>query len=229
MSILVVEDDRDISTLLKRRFELEGYEVDCASSGQEAMSKLAAKPYATMILDVMLLQQSGLEVFKDIHKAGNDITVIMLSTGGAVADRLEGLDVGADDYLVKPFEFGELLARVKAHERRDGSTMGLMSSKMEIAGGLIFDSKTRKLEAADKSVPLTEKEADLLMLFVKNRGKPLSRMDIFDTLWAADGTNALNVVDVYVGYLRRKISALGIQAKALVKTVRGTGFTFDPK
>ncbi len=229
MSILVVEDDQDISTLLKRGFELEGYEVDCASSGEEAMSKLAAKPYATMILDVMLLRQSSLEVCKSIRKAGSYITVIMLSAGNAVADLIEGLYIGADDYVVKPFEFGELLARVKAHERRSRGTMGLRSGKMEISDGLIFDTKIRKLEAANQSIPLTEKEADLLMLFVENRGKPMSRMDIFNALWAADGSNAINVVDVYVGYLRRKISALGIQAKALVKTVRGTGFTFDPK
>ncbi len=118
MSILIVEDDQDISTLLKRGFELEGYQVDCAGSGEEAMGKIAAKPYVTMILDVMLPRQSGLDVCKDVRDSGNDLTVIMLSARDAVPDRIEGLSAGADDYVIKPFEFSELLARVKAHERR---------------------------------------------------------------------------------------------------------------
>ncbi len=227
MSILVVEDDQDISALLRRGFELEGYEVDCAGSGEEALSKLADKSYATMILDVMLPRQSGLEVCKNVRKAGNELTIIMLSARDEVPDRIEGLQVGADDYMVKPFDFEELLARVKAHERRGHGISAPNEGEFDIGAGLSFNQAIRKVETGDQSVLLTEREADLLMLLAKNHGKPLSRLDIFDALWAADGGNAINVVDVYVGYLRRKLSALGIQPKSVVRTVRGTGFMFD--
>ena len=230
MSILVVEDDLDISMLLKRGFEMEGYEVDTAGSGEEAMKKIATKPYATMILDVMLPRQSGLDVCKTVRKAGNDLTVIMLSARDAVPDRIEGLSAGADDYVIKPFEFGELLARVRAHERRGrGSSPVGDDSRIDVGAGLTFDKDVRQLETETASTLLTEREADLLMLFVSNPGKPLSRIDIFKALWAADGGNAINVVDVYVGYLRRKISTLEVDAKAVIKTVRGKGFLFDPK
>ena len=228
MSILIVEDDRDISTLLKRGFELEGYQVDCAGSGEEAMGKIAAKPYETMILDVMLPRQSGLDVCKDVREAGNDLTVIMLSARDAVPDRIEGLSAGADDYVIKPFEFAELLARVKAHERRGRGMRPGDDERIDVGAGLLFDPAIRKLEADDTSVLLTEREADLLNLFVKNSGRPLSRMELFDELWAGDGGNSINVVDVYVGYLRRKLTALGVPSKGLVKTVRGKGFMYDP-
>lgn len=229
MSILIVEDDQDISTLLKRGFELEGYEVDCAGSGEEAMGKIASKPYQTMILDVMLPRQSGLDVCKDVRNSGNDLTVIMLSARDAVPDRIEGLSAGADDYVIKPFEFSELLARVKAHERRGRGMRSAGDERQDLGAGLLFDPTVRKLEADDRSVLLTEREADLLNLFVRNAGKPLSRMDIFDGLWAGDGGNSINVVDVYVGYLRRKLAALGVPSKQLVKTVRGKGFMYDPQ
>ena len=229
MSILVVEDDKDISTLLKRGFEMEGYDVDCAGSGEEALSKIQEKPYSTMILDIMLPRQSGLDVCKDLRKAGNDVTVIMLSARDAVPDRIEGLSAGADDYMVKPFEFAELLARVKAHERRDRGVEEPRDGPLDIGSGLTFDAEVRKVEMEDKSVLLTEREADLLLLFVNSAGKPLSRFDIFKALWANDGGNAINVVDVYVGYLRRKLSMLDIDAKAIIRTVRGKGFLFDGK
>ncbi len=229
MNILVVEDDKDISTLLKRGFEMEGYAVDCAGSGEEAMHKIREKPYATMILDIMLPRQSGLDVCKDVRKAGNDLTVIMLSARDAVPDRIEGLSAGADDYVIKPFEFAELLARVRAHERRERAAVEAEQTDTDIGAGLSFDPAVRKVETADKSVLLTEREADLLQLFIENAGKPLSRIDIFEGLWASDGGNAINVVDVYVGYLRRKLSSLDIDAKAIIKTVRGLGFMFDPK
>ncbi len=229
MSILVVEDDNDISTLLKRGFEMEGYDVDCAGSGEEAMNKILRKPYSTMILDVMLPRQSGLEVCKHIREAGNDLTVIMLSARDAVPDRIEGLSAGADDYVIKPFEFAELLARVKAHERRGQSAGPADDPRLNIGAGMMFDVGIRKVETQDASVLLTEREAELLMLFVNNLGKPLSRLDIFSALWADDGGNAINVVDVYVGYLRRKLSALNVNPKAVIKTVRGMGFLYDPK
>ncbi|MGI9462698.1 MAG: response regulator transcription factor [Aestuariivirgaceae bacterium] len=229
MSILVVEDDKDISMLLKRGFEMEGYDVDCAGSGEEAMTKIASKPYSTMILDIMLPRQSGLEVCKDLRKSGNDLTVIMLSARDAVPDRIEGLSAGADDYVIKPFEFAELLARVRAHERRDRGAGPQDDDRLDIGAGLLFDAGVRKVETDETSVLLTEREADLLLLFVSNAGKPLSRIDIFRALWANDGGNAINVVDVYVGYLRRKLATLNVDAKSIIKTVRGMGFLFDPK
>ena len=229
MSILVVEDDKDISTLLKRGFEMEGYDVDCAGSGEEALNKIQEKPYSTMILDIMLPRQSGLDVCKDLRKSGNDLTVIMLSARDAVPDRIEGLSAGADDYVVKPFEFAELLARVKAHERRDRGAAEPEDRRLDIGSGMLLDTDVRKVETDDKSVLLTEREADLLLLFLNSAGRPLSRFDIFEALWANDGGNAINVVDVYVGYLRRKLSMLDVDSKAIIRTVRGKGFLFEGK
>ena len=122
-----------------------------------------------------------------MRDAGNDLTVIMLSARDAVPDRIEGLSAGADDYVIKPFEFSELLARVKAHERRGRGRREADDDRVDLGSGLLFDPAVRKLEADDRSVLLTEREADLLNLFVANAGKPLSRMDIFDGLWAGDG------------------------------------------
>ena len=229
MHILVVEDDQDISMLLKRGFEMEGYAVDCAGSGEEAINRISEKPYSTMILDVMLPRLSGLEVCKSIRDAGNDLTVIMLSARDAVPDRIEGLSAGADDYVIKPFEFEELLARVRAHERRGKPSSADTMPGTDIGGGLMFDAEIRQLEINNRTTLLTEREADLLNLFIENFGKPLSRIEIFESLWAGDGGNAINVVDVYVGYLRRKISTLDVDAKAIIKTVRGKGFMYDPR
>ena len=226
MTILVVEDDEDISKLLKRGFEMEGYRVECAATGEAAIKRSLARPYNSIILDVMLPGCSGLEVCRDIRKRRQDASIIMLSARDTVPDRIEGLTAGADDYVVKPFAFEELLARVRAQERK--KTLGGSTEDVPEIGGLKFDVALRKAEFGGKSVVLTKREADLIMLFMRNARKPLTRDDIYRALWADQGCNALNVVDVYVGYLRRKLSTIDIAAKSTIKTMRGTGFVLDP-
>lgn len=229
MTILVVEDDLDISQLLKRGFEMEGYTVECTTTGEEAIDRARATAFESIILDVMLPGCSGLDVCKEIRKTRQDASIIMLSARDTVPDRIEGLSAGADDYVVKPFAFEELLARVRAQARKKTTAGDETDAASAELGPLNFNQALRKLEYETRSVVLTEREADLLILFMDNVGKPLSREDIFATLWASQGGNALNVVDVYVGYLRRKMSSLGINAKSYIKTVRGSGFVLDPE
>lgn len=229
MTILVVEDDEDISTLLKRAFEMEGYRVECAATGEAALECARKKAYDSIILDVMLPGCSGLDVCRQIRKSRRDTAIIMLSARDTVPDRVEGLTAGADDYVVKPFAVEELLARIRVQERKKAADAIEDAGQLPEMGGMKFDAGLRKLEYAGKSVLLTEREADMLLLFMRNPRKPMTRDAIFQALWAEQGGNALNVVDVYVGYLRRKLANLGINGKGLIKTVRGTGFVLDPE
>ncbi len=227
MTILVVEDDEDISMLLKRGFEMEGFKVECVATGEAAIKCARDKPYDSIILDVMLPGCSGLEVCREIRKTRQYASIIMLSARDTVPDRIEGLSEGADDYVVKPFAFEELLARVHAQARKKNAAGGTAETAAAVLHDLSFNAALRKVEFQGRSVTLTEREADLLILFMENAGQPLTRETIFKALWADQGGNALNVVDVYIGYLRRKLSTLDINAKSLIKTVRGTGFVFD--
>lgn len=229
MTILVVEDDLDISQLLKRGFEMEGYLVECTATGEEAIERARATAFESIILDVMLPGCSGLDVCKEIRKTRQDTSIIMLSARDTVPDRIEGLSAGADDYVVKPFSFEELLARVRVQARKKEIAGDGADSKASVLGAIKFNTALRKLEYETSSVVLTEREADLLVLLMDNVRKPLSRDEIFAALWASQGGNALNVVDVYVGYLRRKFSSLGVNAKSYIKTVRGSGFVLDPE
>lgn len=226
MTILVIEDDRDISSLLRRGFEAEGYSVDCAATGPAALERARGKNYDAIILDVMLPELSGIEVCQSLRKQGQIATIIMLSARDSVDDRIEGLSAGADDYLIKPFAFKELLARLHAQERRNAPEKSDAKEQPIAAGILTFDPELREVSAGEEKTVLTEREAHLLMLFIRNANKPLSRVEIFDALWADQGGAAVNVVDVYIGYLRRKLSGLGVDAAAIIRTVRGVGYIF---
>ena len=229
MSILVVEDDEDISTLLKRGFEMEGYKVECVDTGEAAIKRANTTPYDSIILDIMLPGCSGLDVCREIRETRQDASIIMLSALDTVPDRIEGLKTGADDYVVKPFAFEELLARVRAQARKKHVPNKASDTTPAPLGDLSFNAAIRKVEFEGKSVVLTEREANLLILFMENPGQPLPREDIFKELWASQGGSALNVVDVYIGYLRRKLSSLGVNASSLIRTVRGIGFVLDPE
>ena len=187
MRILVVEDDDDISALLKRGFELEGYEVDCAANGELAIERAGQASYDSIILDVMLPGCSGLEVCRAVREMNDDSSIIMLSARDTVPDRIEGLGAGADDYVVKPFAFEELLARVQAQERKKKSLEGANAGEGGAEEKLTIDTEIRKVSFGDKSVILTEREADLLLLFMEHDGKPLSREQIYGALWGSEG------------------------------------------
>jgi DNA-binding response OmpR family regulator len=221
MTILIVEDDEDISSLLKRGFEMEGFNVDCARTGEQAIESAKSRPYDTIILDIILPGASGIDVCRRLRAEGANTSapIIMLSARDAVPDRVEGLSAGADDYMTKPFAFQELLARVKAQNRRQTNAAPVRHGE-----GLALNPKLREVEWRNKRIDLTEREYELLELFVKHEGEALSRQKIFDALWEGQGGVSINVVDVYVGYLRKKLAGLGRGGRPLIQTVRGVGF-----
>jgi DNA-binding response OmpR family regulator len=225
MTILIVEDDEDISSVLGRGLRLEGYDVEFARTGPEAINRAHGQDYQTIILDVILPGCSGLDVCRTLRSEGKGAAIIMLSARDSVADRVEGLSAGADDYMVKPFAFEELLARVRAQSRKAAASAEAASDGGWVkACGLTLDLKLRQIEKDGQTVELTERETELLTLFMRNAGRPLSRTEIFDALWEGQGGASINVVDVYVGYLRRKLEVVGGGGKNLIRTVRGVGF-----
>ncbi|GLK69131.1 response regulator transcription factor [Hansschlegelia plantiphila] len=227
MTILIVEDDADIGSVLRRGFAAESYEVELVGDGDSALVAATGKPLRAIILDVMLPGRSGIDVCKALRAAGQTAPIIMLSAKSSVTDRTEGLLAGADDYLVKPFDFEELLARVRVQElRRENSEV---DQRHLVVSPLDLDLETRTVSTVDGSTRLTEREVDLLALLMRHAGEPLSRAEIFAALWAGHGGASLNVVDVYIGYLRHKLGEALADGGRLIVTVRGRGFMFAPR
>ena len=219
MRILVVDDERAVRDSLRRALELEGYEIELAGDGREALYRLDSdsQPDA-IILDVLMPGLDGLEVCKRIRATGNAVPVLMLTARDAVENRVEGLDAGADDYVTKPFALEELLARVRALIRR--STDGT-DEKLRF-GDLELDPGTREVRRAGEPIDLTRTEFSLLELFMRNPRQVLTRSIIFERVWGYDFGFASNSLDVYIGYLRRKTEAGG--GLRLIQTVRGVGY-----
>ena len=219
MKILVVDDERAVRDSLRRALELQGYEVELASDGPEALERLAAngQPDA-VVLDILMPGMDGLEVCRQIRQRGNGVPVLMLTARDAVGDRVEGLDAGADDYVVKPFALEELLARIRALLRRSlPSTDGLLRF-----ADLELDTGTREVRRGGDSIDLTRTEFNLLELFMVNPRQVLTRSIIFERVWGYDFGFASNSLDVYIGYLRRKTEGGG--KPRLIQTVRGVGY-----
>lgn len=226
MTILIVEDDADIGSVLRRGFSAEAYDVELVGDGEQALVAATGKQLSAIILDVMLPGRSGIEVCKALRAAGQTAPIIMLSAKSSVSERTEGLMAGADDYMVKPFDFEELLARVRVQElKRENSGE---DQRHLIVPPLDLDLETRNVSTEKGSARLTEREVDLLALLMRHAGEPLSRADIFAALWAGHGGASLNVVDVYIGYLRHKLGEAMPDGARLIVTVRGRGFMFQP-
>jgi two-component system, OmpR family, response regulator MprA len=219
MKILVVDDERAVRESLRRALELQGYEVELASDGAEALARLAAdgQPDA-VVLDILMPGVDGLEVCRQIRRRGNSVPVLMLTARDAVGDRVEGLDAGADDYLVKPFALEELLARVRALLRR---AVPAADGVLHFAD-LELDTGTREVRRGGHTIELTRTEFNLLELFMLNPRQVLTRSIIFERVWGYDFGFSSNSLDVYIGYLRRKTEAGGKQR--LIHTVRGVGY-----
>jgi two-component system response regulator MprA len=219
VKILVVDDERAVRDSLRRALELEGYEIDLAADGAEALAKLGdgAEPDA-MILDVLMPGTDGLEVCRRIRREGSRLPVLMLTARAEVGDRVAGLDAGADDYLTKPFALEELLARVRALLRRthDETQEKLVFSDLEL------DPGTREVRRGGDPIELTRTEFSLLELFLRNPRQVLTRSVIFERVWGYDFGFGSNSLDVYIGYLRRKTEAGG--KPRLIQTVRGVGY-----
>ena len=219
MRVLVVEDERKISTYLKRGLEEQGYAVDTAFTGREALDWAEAAPYDMIILDILLPEMDGLTVCRELRKRDNRTPILMLTARDSVDDRVNGLDAGADDYLVKPFALKELLARLRAMSRR--TTEQPKSPLLQIAD-LTLDTLTRRVKRGGKIIELTSKEYAVLECLLREPDRVLSRTQIAEHVWNYDVYNQSNVVDVYIGYLRRKIDRAG--NRPLIHTVRGVGY-----
>ena len=223
-SILVAEDDPAIGAALQRALRHEGYEVRRAGDGAEALEMLAGRGADLVILDVSMPYVDGLEVCRRLRRGGNRTPVLMLTARTTVGDRVQGLDAGADDYLVKPFSLDELLARIRALLRRTSLTGG-----GEVGGGdvlrlgdLELDRAGRTVRRDGRTIDLTKTEFDLLELLLHNKGIVLSRDVIYERVWGYDFETDSKSLDVYIGYLRRKLEADG--AERLLHTVRGVGY-----
>jgi two-component system response regulator MprA len=220
MRLLVVDDDRGLRDVLRRALTLTGYEVRLAENGSEALSEVASAVPDAVVLDVGLPDIDGLEVCRLLRREGNRVPVLMLTARDAVADRIDGLDAGADDYLVKPFDIDELRARIRALLRRAGAD-GDVGSGLTFAE-LKLDPSRHGAVVGDKFVELTRTEYQLLELLMLNSRKVLPHSLIYDRVWGYDFGPTSNALRVYVGYLRRKLEDAG--ARNLIHTVRGVGY-----
>jgi heavy metal response regulator len=219
MRILVVEDERKVGQFLKKGLQAESYSVDLAQDGAEGSFLARTEPYDAIILDVMLPKKNGFEVLKEIRAEGVRCPVLMLTAKSEVGDRVEGLNLGADDYLPKPFSFSEVLARIRALVRRAGADA--QTSVLTIAD-LTVDVLTRKVQRAGKPVSLTAKEFQLLEYLLRNKGRVLSRVILTEHIWDMNFDSDTNIVDVLVNRLRRKIDDEA--SVRLIHTVRGVGY-----
>ena len=218
MRILVVEDEKHLNRIISEAVEDEGYSVDSCYNGLEALEYLECADYDVIILDIMMPKMDGLELVRRLRSEGNSTPVLFLTARDAVADRVEGLESGGDYYLTKPFDFQELMAVVRVMTRK---YTGNRSNVYTIAD-LSLDSNTRTVTRAGKNIELTAKEFSLLEYMMRNKGVVLSREMIENNLWNYDYEGGTNVVDVYVGYLRKKMDT-GFSRK-LIHTVWGTGW-----
>jgi two-component system response regulator MprA len=219
MRILVVDDERAVRESLRRALELEGYDVELAEDGQQALDRVAAAPEPdALILDVLMPVLDGLEACRRLRRAGSRLPVLMLTAKAEVGDRVAGLDAGADDYLTKPFALEELLARLRALLRRtaEDADQALRFEDLEL------DPKTREVRRGGEPIELTRTEFALLELFLRNPRQVLTRSLIFERVWGYDFGASSNSLDVYVGYLRRKTE--NGDRPRLIQTVRGVGY-----
>ena len=218
MRILVVEDERDLNRIISKRLAAAGYSVDSCYDGLEALDYLASAEYDAAVFDVMMPKLDGFEAVRRMRGGGDATPVLFLTARDAVADRVEGLDLGANDYLVKPFAFDELLARIRAMTRKSAGAATSVFS----CGGLVLDEAAHKVTRDGEAVELSAKEFAVLDYLIRNKGAVLSREAIENSVWNYDWEGGTNVVDVYMSYLRRKIDA-GRGTK-LIHTVRGVGW-----
>ncbi|WP_141921442.1 response regulator transcription factor [Haloactinospora alba] len=227
--LLIADDDRAIRDSLERALQLEGYEVRTASDGAQTLAAVHAEPLDLVVLDVMMPSVDGLGVCRVMRAEGDRTPILMLTARVETSDRVAGLDAGADDYLPKPFELEELLARVRALLRRSSPTLedGRPEPPLQV-GDLYLDPAGRRVWRGGREVDLSKTEFDLLELLVRNAGIVLEHVTIYDRIWGYDfGPESKNLA-VYISYLRRKLES-DPQAPPLIQTVRGVGYTLRPQ
>jgi two-component system response regulator MprA len=216
--ILIVEDEEQIASFLRRGLSYEGYEVETAADGASALAKARDARPDLVVLDLMLPGMDGLEVCRRLRSAHSSLPILILTARDSVSDRVQGLDAGSDDYMVKPFALAELLARVRALLRRAGP------GEPEVLpfADLRLDTGTRQVYRAETQIELTSKEFDLLELFLRHPKQVLTRETIYDRVWGYDFGGESNIIEVYIRYLRQKLEADG--RSRLLFTVRGVGY-----
>ena len=218
MRILVAEDERDLNEILCKKLRSEDYCVDGCFDGEEALDYLASVEYDAVILDIMMPKRNGLQVVEQLRRQGDHTPVLFLTARDSIDDRVTGLDAGADDYLVKPFAFDELLARLRVMTRKRGGER----SNLFTIDDLTLDIRSKRVERGGVELKLSAKEYALLEYLIRNKGVVLSRIQIEDNIWGFDYEGSSNIVDVYIRYLRRKIDK--DHPTKLIHTIRGSGY-----
>jgi DNA-binding response OmpR family regulator len=218
MRVLIVDDDRRLCNIIKRGFQEEAYAVDVAYDGEEGAYLAEVNPYDLIILDIMMPGKDGIEVCRELRAKRINTSILMLTARDAVGDRVKGLDAGADDYLVKPFAFSELMARIRALLRRGGVT----KSPELRAGDLVLNTLSHDAQRGSKAIELTSKEFVILEYLMRHPNMVITRTMIEEHAWDYEFDSASNLVDVYIRRLRRKIDAEN--GESLIQTVRGAGY-----
>jgi DNA-binding response OmpR family regulator len=217
--ILVVEDERKVLRSLERGLQAEGYDVVAAATGEEGFQQATAHPFDCIVLDLLLPGRSGLQVLADLRQLGNEVPVLILTARDAVEDRVIGLDAGADDYLVKPFAFAELLARLRVLLRREraGTETLLRADDLEV------DLLNRHASRAGQELPLTQREFEVLAYLVRHKNQIVTRDMLGREVWKEPNYALTNVIDVYITLLRRKLEKSG--QRPIIHTFRGVGYS----
>lgn len=218
---MVIDDDEKITSMLRRGLAFEGYLVTTAANGLEGLKQMLVTEPQLIILDVMMPHIDGWEVVRRIRESGSEVPILMLTAKDDISDRVKGLDLGADDYLVKPFALEELLARVRVLLRRRTERPEQANNRLSFEDA-ILDLDTREVFRDEKLIELTTKEFDLLHLFMQNPKRVLSRDIIMEKIWGYDYSGESNVLEVYIALLRQKTEEFG--HKRLIQTVRGAGY-----
>jgi DNA-binding response OmpR family regulator len=217
MRILVVEDEHKIANSIKRGLEQEGYAVDVAYDGEEGYDLASSESYGVIVLDLMLPKMDGMSICKKLRAEENQTPILILTARGELNDKVEGLNSGADDYLVKPFAFAELVARIKALSRRPKEGLGTTLT----SGDIILDTVDFSVRRNGKEIMLSKKEFSLLEYLLRHKGKVVAKEQIISSVWDYEADILPNTVEVFVGYLRNKIG------KDIIKTIRGFGYRID--
>jgi two-component system, OmpR family, response regulator len=222
LRLLLVEDDVKLARVLAHGLEREGYAIDVTGRGDDALSRALERSYDGLVLDVMLPGLDGFEVCRELRRNEQWVPVLMLTARGDVNDRIRGLDAGADDYLVKPFDFGELLARLRALLRRPAAER---PDVLEVRD-LRIDPDARIVTRRGQDIELTAREMAVLEILARNAGQVVSRTELLEQVWEEEYDGSQNVVDVYVGYVRKKLE-LPSEERRIIRTVRGVGFVLE--
>jgi len=221
MRLLLVEDDADVARFVRKGLQEQAYAVDVASDGEDALYLASLSGYDAIILDLMIPPPEGLAVCRTLRSEGSHVPILMLTARDAVHDRVAGLDAGADDYLAKPFEFGELVARIRALLRRGGATIPTVLT----AGDLRIDTGSHRITVAGRPLTLTTKEYSVLEYLTRNIGRIVTREEIAEHVWGQEFDPFSNLIETYINRLRRHLER--VSAKKFIHTVRGAGYMLE--